>query len=122
MEKFEQNQVSLREDMDTVKGNMKEMKDKIDQLTRAVTNIMAREAKAYRRKAASASTPPSVGGNPMQGFTSNTQGGEAKNNTLHPEGSISIIVHNRASRPIQIHVPQDNYVDLMIIGKVLRMS
>lgn len=32
MEQREQNQVVLKGDMDSVKGNMKEMKDKMDQL------------------------------------------------------------------------------------------
>lgn len=70
MEQFEQNQASLREDMDSVKRNMEEMKDKIDQLTRVITNMMAREAKANKRKATSMSIPPPVDGNPLQGFTS----------------------------------------------------
>ncbi|KAI5407261.1 hypothetical protein KIW84_053496 [Lathyrus oleraceus] len=91
---------------------MKEMKDKMDQLTRAITNMMAREAKADKTKVASVSTRPPMNGNPLQGFTSNTQGGKPKNHTPHPEGSIPNIVHNGASRPIQIPVPHDNYVDL----------
>lgn len=74
MEQFEQNQVALREDMDSFKGNMEEMKDKIYQLMRIITNMMTREAEADKRKAASASTPPPVDGNPLQGFISNIQG------------------------------------------------
>lgn len=112
MEKFEQNQDALREDMDSIKGNMEEMKDKIDQLTRAITNMMAREAKANKRKVAYASTPPPTGGKYLQGFISNIQNREAKNRTPHPEGSILTIVHGMASRLIQMLVPQDNYVDL----------
>lgn len=102
MEQFEHDQVALREDMDSGKGNMEGMKDKIDQLTRPTTNMMEREAKADKRKVASASTPPSVDGNPMQGFIFDIQGGEAKSSTLHPEGSIPTIIHSWPSRPIQI--------------------
>lgn len=112
MKKFEQNQATLREDMDSIKGNMEETKDKIDQLMRAITNMMAREAEAERRKVTFVSIPAPVDGNPLQGFTSDIQGGEAKNGTLHPEGSIPTIVHNGAFRLIQISVPHDNYVDL----------
>lgn len=98
--------------MDSVKGNMEEIKDKMNQLTRAITNILARESETNKRKIASMSTPPTKDGNPLQGFTSDIHGGEAKDGTLHPEGSILTLVHNGASRPIQIPISQDNYVDL----------
>lgn len=65
MEQLEQNQVALQEDMDSMKGNMEGMKDKIDQLKHDITNMMAREAEADKRKVASASTPPPVDGNPL---------------------------------------------------------
>lgn len=73
------------------------MKYKIDYLTRVITNIMAREVKADKRKVASTSTPPSVIGNPLQGFIYDIQGTEAnitspKINSLHPEGSIPTFV------------------------------
>ncbi|KAI5433302.1 hypothetical protein KIW84_020545 [Lathyrus oleraceus] len=112
MKQLEQNQAALRGDMNPVKGNMEEMNDKMYQLTRVITNMIEREAETDKRKVASMSTPPPVDGNPLQGFTSDTQGGEAKNDTPHPEGSIPTIVHNGASCPIQIPIPRDNYVDL----------
>lgn len=93
MEKFEQNHVALRENMYSVKGDMEEMKDKIDQLTRAITNMTVREARDDRRKVASVSTPPPMEGNPLQGFIPDIKEGEAKNNTLHLERSIPTIVH-----------------------------
>lgn len=111
MDQLEQNQAALKGDTDSVKGNMEEMKDKMDQLTRAITNMMARKAEADKRRVAYVSTPSPVDSNPLHGFTSDTQGGEAKNVTPHPKGSIPTIVHNGASRPIQVLVPQDNYVD-----------
>ncbi|KAI5422490.1 hypothetical protein KIW84_045797 [Lathyrus oleraceus] len=92
MEQLEQNQVALREDMDSVKGNVEGMKHKIDQLTRVITNMVAREAEADKRKVSSTSPPPHVDGNPMQGFISDIQGGKTKNSTLHLEGSIPTIV------------------------------
>ncbi|KAI5437109.1 hypothetical protein KIW84_023289 [Lathyrus oleraceus] len=112
MEQLERNQEALRVDMDSVKGNMKEMKDKMDKLTRAITNMLARQTETDKRKAASMSTPPPGDGNPIQGFTSDIQGGEAKEGTLHPEGSILTLVHNGASRSVQIPILQDSYVDL----------
>lgn len=117
MEKIEQNQDTLREDIDSVKGNSEGMKDKIDQLTCAITNVMVREAEADNRKVASTSTPQLVDGNPLQGFISDIQGTEAnitspKINALHPERPIPFFVQSRASRPMQILVPQDNYMGL----------
>lgn len=112
MEQFEQNQATLRRDMDSVKGNMEEMKDKMDELTKAITNMMAREVEVDKRKVASVSIPPPVDCKPLQGFSSDIQGGEAKNDILHPEGSIPTIFHNGVSRPIQIPALQDNYLDL----------
>ncbi|KAI5443171.1 hypothetical protein KIW84_012002 [Lathyrus oleraceus] len=56
---------TLYEDMDSVKRNMEEMKDKINQFTRAITNMMEREAEDDRRKVASVSIPPPVDGNPL---------------------------------------------------------
>ncbi|KAI5410980.1 hypothetical protein KIW84_056219 [Lathyrus oleraceus] len=76
------------------------MKDNMEQLTRAITNMLAREAETNKRKVAPMSTPQSGDGNPLQGFTSDIQGGEAKDGTLHPKGSIPTFVHNGASRPI----------------------
>lgn len=35
-------------DMDSVKGNMEEMKDKMDQLTRDITNMLAREVRLIK--------------------------------------------------------------------------
>lgn len=98
--------------MDSVKGNMEEMKDKIDHLTRVITNMIDREVRDAKRKVSSASTPPPVDGNPLQGFICNIQRGEAKNNTPRPEGYIPTIIHGGASCPIQILVPQDNYMIL----------
>ncbi|KAI5395962.1 hypothetical protein KIW84_062237 [Lathyrus oleraceus] len=112
MEQLEQNQETLWVDMDSIKGNMEEMKDKMDQLTRSITNMLARETEADKRKIAFMSTPPPGDGNPLQGFTSDIQGGEAKDGTLHPEGSIPSLVHNGAYLPVQIRILQDNYVDL----------
>lgn len=117
MEKIEQNQVVLREDIDLVKGNIDGMKDKINQLTRAITNMKVREVEADKRNTISISTPPPVDGNPLQGFISDIQGAEAnitspKINSLHPKGSIPIFVQSGASRPVQILVSHDNYVDL----------
>lgn len=74
--------------------------------------MMAREAELDKRKVAFTPTPPTADGNPLQGFISNIQGGEYKNNTLHPKGFIPIIVYGEASHLIQIPFPQDNYVDL----------
>lgn len=78
---------------------------------------MAREAEADKRKTGSTSTHPPVGGNPLQGFIYDIQGAKAnitspKINTIHPEGSIPIFVQSGASRPVQIPISQDNYVDL----------
>lgn len=112
MEQLEQNQETLRVDMDSIKGNMEEMKDKMDQLTRAITNMLAREAETEKRKTTSTPTPPLWDGNPLQGFTSDIQGGEAKDGALHPEGSTPTLAHNGASRHVQIPIPQDNYMDL----------
>lgn len=96
--------------MDSVKVNVEGMKDKIDQLTRAITNMMAREVEADKRKSASTYNPPLVDGNPLQGFISDIQRGETnitsqKNSTFHPEWSIPIFFQNGASHPIQIPVP-----------------
>lgn len=86
--------------MDSMKGNMEGMKDKNNQLTRAITSMMPIKVEAGKRKVASISTPPHMDGNPLQGFIYDIQKGEAKNNTLHPKGSIPTIVHSEASRPI----------------------
>ncbi|KAI5427968.1 hypothetical protein KIW84_033110 [Lathyrus oleraceus] len=112
MEKLEQNQAPLKEDMDSVKENMEEIKDKMDQLTRAITNMLERETETYKRNVASMSTPPPGDGNPLQGFTSDIQGGKIKNGTPHIVGFILTLVHNGAYRLVQIPIPQDNYVVL----------
>ncbi|KAI5439450.1 hypothetical protein KIW84_025011 [Lathyrus oleraceus] len=65
MEQLEQNQINLREDMDLVKGNVEGMEDKINQLICVITNMMAREVEAHKRKAAFASIPPLMDGNPL---------------------------------------------------------
>ncbi|KAI5428922.1 hypothetical protein KIW84_033784 [Lathyrus oleraceus] len=93
MEQIGQNQVASMEYMDSVKGNVEGIKDKIDQLTHAITNMMEREVGANKRKVASTSTPPPVDGYPLQVFISDIQG-------------------DGASGPIQIPIPQDNYVGL----------
>lgn len=64
--------------MDSVKENMEEMKDKMDQLTRAITNMLAREVEIDKRKATSTSTPLPGDGNLLQGFTSDIQGGSIR--------------------------------------------
>ncbi|KAI5395652.1 hypothetical protein KIW84_061994 [Lathyrus oleraceus] len=112
MEQLEQNWEALRVDIDPVKGNMEEMKDKMDQLTIAITNMLTRESETDKRKVTSTPTPPPGDGNPLQGFTYDIQGGEAKDGAFHPEGSTPTLAHDGASRPIQIPIPQDNYVDL----------
>ncbi|KAI5444560.1 hypothetical protein KIW84_012992 [Lathyrus oleraceus] len=119
IEKIEQNQVALRKDIESLKGNVEGMKDKIDQLTRDITNMMAIEVEADKRKVTSTSTPPPMDVNPIRGFIYDIQGGETnipsqKNNTLYPEGFIPIFIHNGASRPVQIPVPQNNYMDLSL--------
>lgn len=91
---------------------MEEMKDKMDQLTRAITNMLAREDETDKRKATSTPMPLPGDGNPLQGFTFDTQGGEAKDGVFHPEGFIPTPAHDRASHPVQIPIPQDNYVNL----------
>lgn len=65
MEQLEQNQVALRVDMDSVKGNVEEMKDKMDQLTRAIINMLAREVETEKRKTTSTPLPPLWDGNPL---------------------------------------------------------
>lgn len=47
---------------------MEEIQDNIDQLMQAISNMMAREVEADKRKAASTSVPPPVDKNPMFGF------------------------------------------------------
>lgn len=84
MEQLEQNQASLRVDMDSVKGNMEEFKDKMDQLTRAITNMMAREAEIDKRKLRFTL----VDGNPLQGFTSDTQGDLSSHINTSPAGQL----------------------------------
>ncbi|KAI5424923.1 hypothetical protein KIW84_030918 [Lathyrus oleraceus] len=64
MKQIKQNQDALREDINLVKGNVEGMKDKIDQLARVITNMMAREAEADKMKDASTSTSISVDSNP----------------------------------------------------------
>ena len=91
-----------------MKGNIEGMKDKIDQLTRTITNMMERDSET--NKNASTFVPPPVDNNPLYTYISDTQGTEAdttqpKMNVPFPEGSVPILVQNGASRPIQIPVP-----------------
>lgn len=103
MKQFEQNQVALREDMDSVKGNMEEMKDKIDQLTRVIINMMEKEVEDHKRKDASTTVPPLVDKNPMLGFVTDIKHAEVKVVRLATsEGHISLVTHNMKSRPTQI--------------------
>ncbi|XP_050909539.1 uncharacterized protein LOC127123358 [Lathyrus oleraceus] len=106
---------TLREDIHSKKRNVEGMKDKIYQLTRAITNMMARDNGA--NKNAFAYVPPPVDSNPLYGFISNIQGTKAditqlKTNVPLPEGSVPILVQNGAFRPTQVPVPHDNYLDL----------
>lgn len=82
-----------------MKGHIEGKKDKIDQLTRAIINMMARDSEANSRKNSSTSVPPPVNGNPLCGFISDIQGTEAdttqvKTNVHPPEGSDPILVQN----------------------------
>lgn len=86
--------------MDSVKGNMKEMKDKSDQLTRVITNMMAREVEDDKRKVASTTVPPSMDKNLMLGFVTDIEHAEAEVARLATtEGHIPPPTHNGTSRP-----------------------
>ncbi|KAI5436094.1 hypothetical protein KIW84_022514 [Lathyrus oleraceus] len=89
MEQLEQNLETLRVDMDSFKGNMEEMKHKMDQLTRAITNMLAREVETDKRRDTYTPTP------------------------LPGDGSTPTLAHNGASRPVQIPILQDDYMDLI---------
>lgn len=77
MEQLEQNQAAFREDIDSVKGNVKGMKDKMDQLTCTITNMMERDNEANNIKNASTYVRPLVDRNPLQGLISDIQHTEA---------------------------------------------
>ncbi|KAI5421969.1 hypothetical protein KIW84_045426 [Lathyrus oleraceus] len=96
--------------MDSVKGNMEEMKDKMDQLTRAITNMLARETETDKRKATSTSTPQPGDVMLYKGLL--LQWGGAKDDAFHPKGSTLTLAHNGASHPVQIPILQENYVGL----------
>lgn len=93
-----------------VKGNFEGMKDKIDQLMRAINNMMAREAEVDKRNVASISTPPSVDDTPCNDSSLTSKG--LKQISLHQKlipfilkGLSRILFRMGASRPVQIPVP-----------------
>ena len=50
MDQLEQNQAALRGDVEAVKENVGEMKSKIDQLTLAIQNMIARDTESSHRR------------------------------------------------------------------------
>ncbi|XP_050915184.1 uncharacterized protein LOC127130159 [Lathyrus oleraceus] len=117
MEQLEQNLAALREEIESMKGSVEGMKDKIDQLMRIITNMMARDSEANNRKNVSTSVLTPVNGNTLYGFISDIQGTgvditQPKINFPLPKGSLPILVQNRAPCPTQIPVPHENYIDL----------
>lgn len=80
-----------------MKGNFEGLEDKIDQLTRAITNIMLIDNEANNRKNASTSVSPPMDSNPLYGFIFDIQGTKADTTQLKtkappPEGSDPILV------------------------------